>query len=164
MLGMARTRSFDKSHWEYVPGLHRGMHHFSTWAGNVVQHWQQETPYLPLPPFLSNSQSTNNQLVHLQIIRKVPSLRLRPRNLVIEAGFPPGVLQFISGPGKTGALLAAHMGIQSFTGSIAQKLALDSNMKKVTLELEGKSLAMVFEDADIANAVGPYARKYSEVK
>ena len=47
----------------------------------------------------------------------------------------------------------------SFTGSIAvgkkvQRAGLDSNMKNVTLELGGKSAALVFADADIANAVG----------
>jgi acyl-CoA reductase-like NAD-dependent aldehyde dehydrogenase len=40
------------------------------------------------------------------------------------------------------------------TGKIVQKLALDSNMKHVTLELGGKSPAIVFADADIQNAVG----------
>lgn len=80
---------------------------------------------------------------------------------VVEAGFPPGVIQFISGGGKVGALLASDNTIQkiSFTGStyvgkIVQKAALESNMKTVTLELGGKSPALVFADADIANAVG----------
>lgn len=79
----------------------------------------------------------------------------------MEAGFPPGVIQFVSGESKTGALLASHPRISkiSFTGStfvgkIIQKLALESNMKKVTLELGGKSPALVFADADLENAVG----------
>lgn len=42
----------------------------------------------------------------------------------------------------------------AFVGKIIQKLALESNMKKVTLELGGKSPALVFADADIPNAVG----------
>jgi acyl-CoA reductase-like NAD-dependent aldehyde dehydrogenase len=81
--------------------------------------------------------------------------------LVVEAGFPPGVLQFVSGAGGTGALLASNMTIAkiSFTGSTAtgkkiQRLALESNMKEVTLELGGKSPAIVFADADLENAVG----------
>jgi aldehyde dehydrogenase (NAD+) len=81
-------------------------------------------------------------------------------HLTKAAGFPPGVLQFVSGGGKTGALLASDMTIAklSFTGStgvgkIVQDLATKSNMKKVTLELGGKSPAIVFEDADITNAV-----------
>jgi acyl-CoA reductase-like NAD-dependent aldehyde dehydrogenase len=67
----------------------------------------------------------------------------------------------VSGPGKTGALLASDMTIAkiSYTGStavgkIVNKAALDSNMKRVTLELGGKSPAIVFADADIENAVG----------
>lgn len=81
--------------------------------------------------------------------------------LVVEAGFPPGVINFVSGPGKTGGLLASNMKISkisftgsTFTGKIVQKLALESNMKGCTLELGGKSPAIVFADADIPNAVG----------
>ena len=73
---------------------------------------------------------------------------------VAEAGFPPGVINFVSGGGSTGALLAGHMGIAkiSFTGSGAtgrkvQEAAAKSNMKRVTLELGGKSPAVVFADA-----------------
>ncbi|KAL2062135.1 hypothetical protein VTL71DRAFT_6401 [Oculimacula yallundae] len=95
---------------------------------------------------------------------KSPLSALFLGNLVVEAGFPPGVLQFVSGGGKTGALLASHMKISkiSFTGStvvgkIVQKLALESNMKSCVLELGGKSPALVFADADIPNAVGSTA-------
>jgi len=92
---------------------------------------------------------------------KSPLSVLFVAGLVKEAGFPPGVIQFVSGKGQTGGLLASHMNIQkiSFTGStttgkIVSRLALESNMKKVTLELGGKSAALVFADADIPNAVG----------
>lgn len=61
--------------------------------------------------------------------------------LVKEAGFPPGVINIVSGPGKTGSLIASHMKIYkiSFTGSIAagrkvQDAATKSNLKVVTLE------------------------------
>jgi aldehyde dehydrogenase (NAD+) len=81
--------------------------------------------------------------------------------LFVEAGFPPGVVQFISGGPKTGALLASHMqiGKVSFTGSVAtgrkvQEAAARSNLKLVTLELGGKSPAIVFDDADIDVALG----------
>lgn len=77
-----------------------------------------------------------------------------------EAGFPPGVVNLLSGGGKTGALLASHMDIAriSFTGSIAagrkvQIAAAQSNLKPVTLELGGKSASIVFEDANIENAI-----------
>ncbi|KAL1631477.1 hypothetical protein SLS54_000238 [Diplodia seriata] len=80
--------------------------------------------------------------------------------LIKEAGFPPGVVQLVSGPGSTGALLASHPRVAkiSFTGSAAtgrkiQDAATRSNMKRVTLELGGKSPALVFADADLDNAV-----------
>jgi aldehyde dehydrogenase (NAD+) len=77
-----------------------------------------------------------------------------------KAGFPPGVINIVSGAGKTGGLLAAHMKIYkiSFTGSTAsgrkvQDAATKSNLKAVTLELGGKSPAIVFNDADLSNAL-----------
>lgn len=77
-----------------------------------------------------------------------------------QAGFPPGVINLISGGGKVGALLAAHMDIAkiSFTGSAAsgrlvQIAAAKSNLKHVSLELGGKSPAIIFDDAHLENAV-----------
>lgn len=65
-----------------------------------------------------------------------------------------------TGDGSTGALLAQHLRIRkiSFTGSIAvgkaiQQAAAQSNLKRVTLELGGKSPAIVFDDANLDNAV-----------
>jgi aldehyde dehydrogenase (NAD+) len=80
--------------------------------------------------------------------------------LIKQAGFPPGVINIISGPGATGALLASHMEIKkiSYTGSVAagrkvQVAATNSNLKRVTLELGGKSPSIIFPDADIENAL-----------
>ncbi|ETN47266.1 uncharacterized protein HMPREF1541_01458 [Cyphellophora europaea CBS 101466] len=80
--------------------------------------------------------------------------------LVNEAGFPPGVINVLTGAGTTGSLLASHMDIAkiAFTGSAAagravQIAAAKSNLKRVTLELGGKSPGIIFEDADIPNAV-----------
>lgn len=80
--------------------------------------------------------------------------------LVLEAGFPPGVFQVLTGDGSTGAAIASHMDIAkvSFTGSIptgktVQALAAKSNLKRVTLELGGKSPAVVFDDANMKNAI-----------
>ncbi|KAE8859051.1 hypothetical protein PTNB73_08531 [Pyrenophora teres f. teres] len=77
-----------------------------------------------------------------------------------EAGFPPGVVNILTGAGKTGALLAGHMDIDkiSFTGSgDSGKKVVDaankSNMKRVTLELGGKSPSLVFDDADFDAAI-----------
>lgn len=80
--------------------------------------------------------------------------------LILKTGFPPGVFQVLTGDGSTGALLASHMNVAkvSFTGSIqtgktVQVLAAKSNLKRVTLELGGKSPAMVFDYADLENAI-----------
>ncbi|KPI41282.1 Aldehyde dehydrogenase [Cyphellophora attinorum] len=79
--------------------------------------------------------------------------------LIKEAGFPPGVFQVLTGDGTTGALIASHMRIRkvSFTGSIPtgkkiQEMAAKSNLKRVTLELGGKSPAVVFDDCNLENA------------
>lgn len=91
---------------------------------------------------------------------KSPLGALALGQMVIEAGFPPGVINFISGGRETGQLLASHMGIDkiSFTGSGAagrkvQEAAAKSNLKRVTLELGGKSPCVIFDDADFEVAV-----------
>lgn len=91
---------------------------------------------------------------------KSPYSLLVIARLVKEAGFPPGVFNVISGDGPTGALLASHMDVDkiSFTGSgpsgrKVMDAAAKSNLKRVTLELGGKSPSLVFEDADIENAL-----------
>ncbi|TVY28695.1 Aldehyde dehydrogenase, cytosolic [Lachnellula hyalina] len=91
---------------------------------------------------------------------KTPLGSLAVAPLFARAGFPPGVLQVITGAGSTGALLAEHMRIRkvSFTGSVAtgkniQIAAARSNLKRVTLELGGKSPAVIFDDANLENAL-----------
>jgi len=81
-------------------------------------------------------------------------------DLVREAGFPPGVINIVAGAGSVGALLAGHMQIAkiAFTGSAAAGRAVciaaaKSNLKHVSLELGGKSPALIFDDADLENAV-----------
>jgi aldehyde dehydrogenase (NAD+) len=85
-------------------------------------------------------------------------------SLFVEAGFPPGAVQFISGAGDAGAALASHQRFAkiSFTGSGAvgrkiQDAATKSNLKRVTLELGGKSPAIVFPDAPMDVALPRYA-------
>lgn len=70
------------------------------------------------------------------------------------------MVNFVTGAGDVGHLLASHPFIQkiSFTGSSVvgrkvQAAATSSNLKRVTLELGGKSPAIVFDDADIENAL-----------
>ncbi|KAJ5204610.1 aldehyde dehydrogenase [Penicillium cinerascens] len=90
-----------------------------------------------------------------------PLSALKLCELIKEAGFPAGTINLTSGYGKTvGNAIASHMDIDkvAFTGSTAtgrsiMKSAASSNLKKVTLELGGKSPNIVFSDADIEKAV-----------
>lgn len=101
----------------------------------------------------------------LKTAEQTPLSALVTATLIPKAGFPPGVINIISGLGKTaGAAISSHMGIDkvAFTGSTAvgrmiMKAAADSNLKKVTLELGGKSPNIIFNDADIEHAgMTPY--------
>lgn len=85
---------------------------------------------------------------------------LRLAELMAEAGVPEGVMNVITGEGaKTGSILANHTGVNkvAFTGSTATGRAIveasKSNLKRVTLELGGKSPAIVLPDADLALAI-----------
>ncbi|KAJ5745468.1 aldehyde dehydrogenase [Penicillium odoratum] len=80
--------------------------------------------------------------------------------LIEAAGFPPGVFQILPGDPAAGAAIASHMKIDkiSFTGSTStgrkiQEASAKSNLKRVTLELGGKSPSIVFDDADIETAI-----------
>ncbi|KAH7346105.1 aldehyde dehydrogenase [Pyrenochaeta sp. MPI-SDFR-AT-0127] len=98
---------------------------------------------------------------------KSPMGILQLGELVKEAGFPPGVINIISGDGATGSALARHMDIDkiSFTGSALtgrkiQEASAKSNMKRVTLELGGKSPSLIFDDANIDNALHHASRGF----
>lgn len=103
--------------------------------------------------------ATGNTVI-LKAAEQTPLSILVFANLVKEAGFPPGVVNIVNGYGRTaGAAIAQHPGIDkiSFTGSTAtgkeiMKMAA-VNMKKITLETGGKSPLLVFDDADLDQAV-----------
>ncbi|KAK1759957.1 aldehyde dehydrogenase [Echria macrotheca] len=102
---------------------------------------------------------TGNTVV-VKSSEKAPLAIARIAELVVEAGFPPGVFNILSGHGlPSGQTLARHMDVRalSFTGSsrtgkLIQEDAARTNLKKVILELGGKSPAIVFADADLAKA------------
>jgi phenylacetaldehyde dehydrogenase len=98
--------------------------------------------------------------VVLKAAEQTPLTALRLAELVLEAGFPPGVVNILAGYGETaGAAMAAHDLVDkvAFTGSTeVGKLivkAAAGNLKKVSLELGGKSPAIVFPDADLSKAI-----------
>ena len=98
--------------------------------------------------------------VVLKPAEETPLTALYVARLAEEAGFPPGVLNVVTGYGHTaGAAISAHPGIDkvTFTGSTeVGRLILQAatgNLKKVTLELGGKSPAIVMPDADLEVAI-----------
>ena len=98
--------------------------------------------------------------VVLKAAEQTPLSALRLAELVLEAGFPAGVVNILAGYGETaGAALVAHDMVDkvAFTGSTeVGKLivkAAAGNLKKVSLELGGKSPAIVFPDADLKRAI-----------
>jgi aldehyde dehydrogenase (NAD+) len=98
--------------------------------------------------------------VVLKPAEQTPLTALRIAELAMEAGFPPGVVNVIPGFGPTaGAAIASHADVDkvAFTGStevgkLIMKSAAESNLKRVTLELGGKSPNIIFADADVETA------------
>ena len=92
---------------------------------------------------------------------KTPLTALKIAHLINEAGFPPGVVNILSGFGQSaGKALAMHGDVDkvAFTGSTAvghmiEEYAAKSNLKRVTLELGGKSPVLVFNDANLDQAL-----------
>jgi phenylacetaldehyde dehydrogenase len=96
----------------------------------------------------------------LKPAEETPLTTLRLESILQEAGLPDGVVNIVTGYGETtGAAIAAHPGIDkiAFTGSTQTgKLiiqAASGNLKRVTLELGGKSPVLVFKDADLIKAM-----------
>jgi len=102
---------------------------------------------------------TGNTVV-MKAAEQTPLSLLYLGTLIKEAGFPPGVVNFLNGDGrKAGATLAQHPDVDkiAFTGSTAtgkeiMKMAA-LTMKNITLETGGKSPLVIFEDADLEQAV-----------
>ena len=104
--------------------------------------------------------ATGNVVV-LKPSEVTPLSSLKLADLITEAGFPPGVVNVVVGYGSiAGQALTEHPTVRkiSFTGStITGRKIVDasskSNLKRVTLELGGKSPNIVFDDADLEQAV-----------
>ncbi|KAG5715104.1 Aldehyde dehydrogenase [Termitomyces sp. T112] len=104
--------------------------------------------------------ATGNTIV-LKPSEITPLTALRFADLVTEAGFPPGVVNIVNGYGSTvGQAISEHELIEkiAFTGStlVGRKIlkaSSESNLKVVTLELGGKSPTVIFDDADLEQAI-----------
>jgi aldehyde dehydrogenase (NAD+) len=109
---------------------------------------------------LAPALATGNTVV-LKTAEQTPLSALRIGELIVEAGFPPGVVNILSGYGPTaGAAISHHNDIDkvAFTGStevghLIMEAAAKSNLKRVTLELGGKSPNIIFADADMDAAI-----------
>ncbi|XP_075459108.1 aldehyde dehydrogenase X, mitochondrial [Ascaphus truei] len=109
---------------------------------------------------LAPALATGNTVV-MKVAEQTPLSALYVASLIKEAGFPPGVVNIITGYGPTaGAAVARHMDVNkvAFTGStevghLIQQAAGETNLKRVTLELGGKSPSIVLADADLEHAV-----------
>jgi aldehyde dehydrogenase (NAD+)/betaine-aldehyde dehydrogenase len=91
---------------------------------------------------------------------QTPLTALRMAELATEVGFPPGAINVVPGPGTTvGSYLVKHPGVDkiAFTGSTETGMQImrdaSDGIKRLTLELGGKSPNLVFADADLADAI-----------
>jgi betaine-aldehyde dehydrogenase len=88
-----------------------------------------------------------------------PATAVKLAEIYLEAGVPPGVFNVLQGRGPTGAMLAAHEGVAkvSVTGSVPTGKTVmqtaSATLKRVTMELGGKSPLLVFDDANLEQAV-----------
>ncbi len=117
-------------------------------------------PLLMYAMKLGPALATGNTVI-LKPAEQTPLTALRIGELIVEAGFPAGVVNILPGYGPTaGAALANHMDVDkiAFTGSgevghLILEAAGRSNLKRVSLELGGKSPNIIFADADMDLAI-----------
>ena len=153
---------------EVLPVAQRGMHCYTRKepvgvAGQIIP-WNF--------PLLMAAWKTGPALaagctVVLKPAEQTPLTALRLGELALEAGLPEGVFNVITGDGETGAALVDHPGVDkiAFTGSTAVGREIGAKagraLKRVTLELGGKSPNIILPDADLEQAVkGAYQAIY----
>ncbi|KAJ3096041.1 aldehyde dehydrogenase (NAD(P)(+)) ald5 [Phlyctochytrium planicorne] len=166
---------FTEARYVDLPKCISTLRYYAGWAdklnGKVVDMDNNHHTYTRLEPWgvvgqimyawkLGPALCTGNAIV-MKTSEKTPLSALKVCELIVEAGFPAGVVNVLSGFGPTaGEAIARHMEISkvAFTGStnVGRKVmvaAATSNLKKVSLELGGKSPNIVFNDADLDTAV-----------
>jgi phenylacetaldehyde dehydrogenase len=143
----------------YTPGAKYLAYTLREPVGVVGQIIPWNFPLLMAAWKLGPALTTGNTVI-LKPAEQTPLSALRLGELIAEAGIPDGVVNIVPGYGETaGAALAAHPDVDkvAFTGStevgrlIIQAAA--GNLKKVSLELGGKSPAVVFADSDLDTAI-----------
>jgi len=151
----------DKIHGKTIPA---DGNHFSFTrvepVGVVGQIIPWNFPFMLAAVKLSVAIATGCTVV-LKPAEQTPLTTLYLAQLTLEAGFPAGVINVVPGYGHTaGAAISEHNDVNkvSFTGStevghIIQSASGKTNLKRVTLELGGKSPLVIFDDADLDEAV-----------
>ncbi len=154
-----------------IPLAARHFYHHAGWAqlaetelaglegvGVCAQIIPWNFPLLMLAWKVAPALAMGNTVV-LKPAEHTPLTALRFARLAAEAGLPPGVLNIVTGDGRTGALLVEHPGVDkvAFTGSTdvgrILRQATAGTGKALTLELGGKSPFVVFADADLDSAI-----------
>ncbi len=159
------TRDID------IPLVARHFYHHAGWAQLCVEEFPDEQPYgvvgqiipwnfplLMLSWKIAPALAAGNTVV-LKPAEQTPLTALYFAELCQKAGLPNGVVNIITGDGKTGQAIVAHKDIKkiAFTGSTEVgrfiRKATAGTGKGLTLELGGKSPFIVFSDADLDSAV-----------
>ena len=154
-----------------IPLAARHFYHHAGWAqlaeiefrdhapvGVVGQIIPWNSPLLMLARKLAPALAVGNTVV-LKPAEHTPLTALRFAELCHEIGLPAGVVNIVTGDGRTGELIVRHPGIDkiAFTGSAevgrSIRMATAGSGKRLSLELGGNSLFIVFEDADLDSAV-----------
>lgn len=150
----------DKVHGETIPVSGNFLNYtLREPMGVVGQIIPWNFPLLMAAWKLAPALATGNCCI-LKPAEQTPLTALRLGRLILEVGFPEGVANIVTGYGEAGAALASHMDVDKVaftghysTGQSVMKAASESNLKRVSLELGGKSPNIVFADADIEAAV-----------
>jgi RHH-type proline utilization regulon transcriptional repressor/proline dehydrogenase/delta 1-pyrroline-5-carboxylate dehydrogenase len=146
-----------------LAGEQNVLQHRARGVGLVIAPWN--FPLAILTGMLAATIVTGNTAI-LKPSSLTPVIAARFMRLVVAAGVPPGVVNFLPGPGnETGAYLAAHPGVAiiAFTGSLdvgtqlirtgAQLAPGQTHIKRVIAELGGKNTIIVDDDADLDAAI-----------
>ena len=143
----------------YIPGAEYHAYTIKEPVGVVGQIVPWNFPLLMASWKVAPALATGNTVI-LKPAEQTPLSALRLGELALEAGIPEGVLNVITGFGDAGAALAEHDDVDkvAFTGSteVGKLIAQASgktNLKRVSLELGGKSPNVVLEDADVEAAI-----------
>jgi aldehyde dehydrogenase (NAD+) len=154
-----------------IPLVARHFYHHAGWAQLLAQEFPEYVacgvvgqiipwnfPLLMLAWKIAPALATGNTVV-LKPAEFTPITALAFAEICNEIGLPPGVVNIVTGDGRTGEALVKHCDVDkiAFTGSTevgrAIRKATASSHKKISLELGGKSPFIIFDDADLDSAV-----------